>query len=341
MAKIICLFSHKGGVSKTTTSYNLAWMLTEKKKRVLLVDADSQCNLTKNVFGDEIFEQFYIDHPKDNIKDYLAPAFDALPKTIEPAASYTVKNNENLLIIPGSFDLSEYEVSLGVSFTLSETMRTLKNLPGSFRYLIDVTVKKYDIDYVIVDMNPSLSAINQALLVSCDFFIVPTAPDNFSIMAIQSLARVLPKWEMWADRARRIFSEDTVYPLPKKTPKFLGTVIQRFNIRDGKPTKANETLIESINKNVQSIFVDNLRKVNMLLKNDKYTKDFCLAYISDFQGLNAEYQKYGVPIFALSDDQLKIKYQGAVLTTYQDMRKRFYDKFSNFADKVIEMTSNG
>ena len=44
--KRIALFNHKGGVSKTTSAYHLAWMLTKLGKRVLLVDGDSQCNLS-------------------------------------------------------------------------------------------------------------------------------------------------------------------------------------------------------------------------------------------------------------------------------------------------------
>jgi chromosome partitioning protein len=50
MAQKIVFFNHKGGVSKTTTTYNLGWKIAEKGKRVLLVDADPQCNLTmKNI----------------------------------------------------------------------------------------------------------------------------------------------------------------------------------------------------------------------------------------------------------------------------------------------------
>lgn len=51
MAKIICLFNHKGGVSKTTTAFNLGWMMALKGKRVLLADFDPQCNLTGMVMG--------------------------------------------------------------------------------------------------------------------------------------------------------------------------------------------------------------------------------------------------------------------------------------------------
>ena len=42
--RIVTLYNHKGGVSKTTTTYNLARYLKNKGKRVLVVDADPQCD---------------------------------------------------------------------------------------------------------------------------------------------------------------------------------------------------------------------------------------------------------------------------------------------------------
>ena len=44
--KKIALFNHKGGVGKTTLTVNIANAMAEAGKRVLLVDADPQCNLT-------------------------------------------------------------------------------------------------------------------------------------------------------------------------------------------------------------------------------------------------------------------------------------------------------
>ncbi len=338
MTQSICMFNHKGGVSKTTTSYSLGWMLAEKGKRVILVDADSQCNLTSLVLGEDEFEQFYLDHPEQNLKSALSPAFDAKPAMLETVDCLQVHGNENLHILPGSFELSEYEVTLGVSFTLSDTMITLKNLPGSFDFLITRTAERYDADFVIVDLNPSLSAINQALLISCNYFIVPTAPDNFSTMAINSLSQILPKWEKWAVSARKAFA-DASYPLPKRTPKFLGTVIQRFNIRKGEPVQASQEVINKLSETVKTTFVEKLSNTGMMLPQDKYeTDDFCLAWIPDFQTLNPAYQNYGIPVFALSDEQLK--YTGTVLKQYQKMRQNFQDIYSDFADRLIKMTNS-
>lgn len=336
MAKVICMFNHKGGVSKTTTSYNLAWMLCQKGKRVLLVDADSQCNLTNIALGEDEFEQFYVDHPERNIKSALSPAFDAKPMMLEAVECVQVRNQDGLFLIPGSFDLSQYEVSLGVSFTLSEAMSTLKNLPGSFAFLIDRTAEQYAADYVIIDMNPSLSAINEALLVTADYFIVPTAPDNFSTMAVRSLANVLPKWEQWAVRARDVLA-DASYPLPPNTPKFLGTVVQRFNIRKGKPTQANQEVILRLATTVKEELVPGLQAAGMLLPEGRYTDpEFCLAHIPDFQTLNAAYQTHGIPVFALSDAQLG--HVGTVLTQYKEKRQQFQELFSTFADTIMTMT---
>ena len=338
MAKIISIFNHKGGVSKTTSSFNLGWMLTKKGKKVLLVDTDPQCNLTNIVLGEDKFEKFYVNFPNRNLKVALSPAFEAKPALLEAFDCISVKRKNDLFLIPGSFELSEYEVSLGVSFTLSDTMITLKNLPGSFAYLIQKTSEKYNIDYVIIDMNPSLSAINQALLVSSDFFIVPTSPDNFSTMAVRSLSRILPKWEQWAIKARKIFG-DANYPLPNVKPKFLGTVVQGYNIRKGKPTKANQEVIRNLNNTVETIFAASMAKEGMLLSAKSYSsREYCLANIPNFQSLNAVYQTNGVPVFALSNKQMgKV---GRVLQEYQRMRKNFYDIFSSFADNIIRMTEN-
>lgn len=75
MAKTICFFNHKGGVSKTTTTFNVGWSLSSKGYKVLMVDLDSQCNLTGLVLGydqckeDSDLELFYnIRYGKINIK---------------------------------------------------------------------------------------------------------------------------------------------------------------------------------------------------------------------------------------------------------------------------------
>ena len=203
MTKRIALFNHKGGVSKTTTTFNLGWMLAEKGKNVILVDADPQCNLTGIVLGYKgptALENFYR-KGKRNLKAGLAPAFESRPEPLEAVDCVQIDARDGLFLLPGHIGLSEYEVTLGIAQELSGSIQTLQNLPGSITHLLELTAEKHQADYVLIDLNPSLSSFNQNLLLTSHCFIVPTNPDYFSAMAVQSLAKVLPDWRKWAARA--------------------------------------------------------------------------------------------------------------------------------------------
>lgn len=312
--KKIAIFNHKGGVSKTTTTFNIGWKLAKMRKRILLVDADSQCNLSLYALGKKNFEEFYSSGNKNNIKDALEPAFKAKPKLIEAVDCIPIKKNGNLFLLPGHLDLSENEVQLGLSFQLTESVGALKNLPGAFNYLFEKTAEKYNIDYILIDMNPSLSSINQDLIICSDYFLVPTSPDLFSYMAIKSLSNILPSWEKWAKKARELF-KDAEYPLPLNTPKFLGYTINDFNLSNGQPTKAFAELMDKIASIVEEILIPNLEKENMLLTDDKYSSSallnnklrsirnplskYCIAEISNFNKLIALSNEKSIPIYEL------------------------------------------
>src|ERR1700722_14102671 len=101
--KRIALFNHKGGVSKTTTTFNLGWKLASKGHRVVMVDSDPQCSLSGLVLGykgQDEFEAFYEKHPERNIRAGLAPAFESRPKEIEAVECVPVKGNDNLFLLP-------------------------------------------------------------------------------------------------------------------------------------------------------------------------------------------------------------------------------------------------
>ncbi len=335
--KIISFFNHKGGVCKTTTAFHLGWMLNLKGKRVLMIDTDSQCNLTLTVIGEANYEVFVKANPKNNIKSCLESAFESRPELIKAPDCVPVKGTENLFLLPGSFDITEFEVQLGVSFQLSNSFSSLKNLPGSFYYLFKECAEKLNIDYVLVDLNPSLSAINQGLISSSDYFILPSSPDYFSQMAIKSISRILPQWEKWATEARKSFARST-YPLPECKPKFLGYTINDFTIKNGKPATAFANIIKKIDATVSDELYPSLACAGMTIAKERYSdQSLCLAKISNFHTLQAKYQEYGVPVYTLSDQE--IGSTGVVLQGQQQKRDEFYTTFSELADKVIYLTS--
>ncbi len=346
MAAQISLFNHKGGVSKTTTAFNLGWMLAEKGKKVLLADCDPQCNLTGMVLGfkgTEDFAAVYEAGGVRNIRDGLAPAFESRPSPIVPVECETINGQENLFLIPGHIGLAEYEVTLGIAQELSGSLVTLQNLPGSIHYLFHATAKRYGCDFVIVDMSPSLGPINQNLLMTSDFFLVPMAPDYFSVMATESLATVLPKWKAWATQAQSSsVLQKATYPYPVVSPKFLGTVVQKYRIRQGQTASAAfQKWIDEIEAGVTNRLLPAMQGCGMLLDSAKYQAADAdpskpLLQMSDFNGLIALSQKHKVPVFALSDEQLE--QDGIVLERTKKSMNKFRDLFEAAADKIISLT---
>ena len=85
--RVVCIYNYKGGVWKTSTAINLGAILARTHK-VLLVDADSQCNLTSFFFNSEEDEQD--DEDPDDVPPQLQPANAAIPPV-------GIDNNEPLI----------------------------------------------------------------------------------------------------------------------------------------------------------------------------------------------------------------------------------------------------
>jgi cellulose biosynthesis protein BcsQ len=301
----IALFNHKGGVSKTTTTFHLGWMLAELGHRVLLVDTDPQCNLSGLILGykgEDEFDKFYASGTNNNLKAGLRPAFDALPERVEATECSEVPGRPNLFLLAGHIGISEYEVGLSVAQELSGSIQTLQNLPGAIFYLVSETAKKYGADFILYDMNPGLSSINQNVLMVSDYFIVPSSPDYFSVMALESLRRILPRWKFWADRAStNTVLQAATYPFPHKEPKFLGNIIQRYRLRMGAATVGFQQWIDRIGDLTRTEFVPELAKHNMSLPEAAYVAagvpldTYALSTIPDFNTLIAKSQETRTP----------------------------------------------
>jgi len=342
MTPVVSLFNHKGGVSKTTTAFNLGWAMADRGKRVLIVDGDPQCNLTGTVLGFRginDFSDFYSTRPNANISQCLAPVFTGSGAPLI-AADITETSHPNLFLLAGNIELAENETQISVALSTSAAIPALQNIPGSICALLRLTAHAHKIDMVIIDMSPSVGALNQCFLMGSDYFIVPTSPDYYCNQAISSLSRVLPRWN---DGVAHFRKSTLLYNFPAAPPKFCGIISQRYRPRLGSPAYSFQQWIDTIKDTVLREFVPALTVHGMTISIADFNgaspgdTPYNLINISDFNSLIAQSQKHSIPVFALSDAQ--IEQVGVILATMKESRDAFRKAFAALAHTVDTITA--
>lgn len=151
MAKIVAIANQKGGVAKTTSTYNIAAILSSQGKNVLMVDLDPQSSLTISA-GIEIENLQYTS--KDLFNPEIEPAYCAI--TLK-----SLNDLENFYIIPADISLSQMELEL---FTRTNRERQLKK-----------ALMKLDpyFDYIFIDCPPALGLLTLNALVAANEVIIP------------------------------------------------------------------------------------------------------------------------------------------------------------------------
>ena len=338
MAKIISLFNHKGGVSKTTTAFNLGWALATAGHKTLIVDADPQCNLTGMVLdfnNVEDIESFYSANQGCDLYSAIRTVLDGQQVPLVPATPIQTAN-ENLQLLGGNILLSESETQISVALGTGQTIPALRNLPGSFGGLLRMTAEEHEFEYILLDLSPSIGALNQCLFMASDYFIVPTFPDFFCEQAIRSISTVIPKWNTSLHGFR---DSALAYPIPETPPVFLGVISQKYRPRSGAPAKSFQKWIDQIKTTVDEKLIPALTPIGMTISVDEFANcipdstPYNLANIADFNSLIAQSQRHNVPVFALTDAQ--INQQGVILENMRSNRDLFHDVFETLAQSVI------
>ncbi|PUE08675.1 hypothetical protein B9Z51_06915 [Limnohabitans sp. T6-5] len=356
MTKSICLFNHKGGVSKTTTTFNLGWGLARLGHKVLMVDLDAQTNLTGLVLGfqaidDEKMDAFYSN--RDILT--LGPIVRALIDGNTPdeflrneRAKVFKTGHDNLFLLPGHLDVSDLDSQISVSLKIASGIPSTRNIPGNLPKILSLVAKDMGADYVLYDLSPNVGGLNEVMLMSSDYFIVPTSPDYFCLQAIGSLEKNIKKWH----REIKRFKEDNDFESPsfsiKNEPKFIGAIQQRYRPRNDKPATSFQTWIDKIRDAIANKFVPSLNQLNLVIEREKIESllngtgltPFDLAHVPDFNSLIAISQQLSKPIYALTDQEIKSvgKVFGHAEETMIRSRDNFNEVFTALANRIVELT---
>lgn len=159
---IISVVNQKGGVSKTTTTANLGAGLALKGFKVLLIDLDSQCNLTQSLVGDISEGQREIANcllDETSLSDVIVPTKTA-----------------GLFLAPAGEELSGVDLDL-VGVTAREK-------------ILSLCLSKTDLssfDFVLIDTAPYISLVTVNALTASTHYIIPTTAEYLPFRGIERL----------------------------------------------------------------------------------------------------------------------------------------------------------
>lgn len=298
--KSICVFNNKGGVGKTTLLCNLAsYLAVHKKKKVLIIDCDPQCNATAYMIAENDLEKIY-SKETGTINDVVKPLrrgkgyyTDELP--------IIHSDGFGLDLIPGDPKFSLAEDFLSRDW-VDATAGIYRGLQTTF-LIKDLLDKCTAYDYVFLDVGPSLGAITRSVLVASQYFIVPMSSDIFSIRGLQNIELSVKSWKEELQQGLKTYKSREGENFQAGTGnteislKFLGYVTQQYTAKTvaGKkqPVKAYEKLIRRLAPGIKKHIVD-------VFNADKSSLDYKLGEIPYLQSIIPMSQGSTKPIFALT-----------------------------------------
>ncbi|MEP9417652.1 ParA family protein [Gordonia sp. VNQ95] len=185
MAKVIATISLKGGVGKTTVTGGLAeFMSAEFGQRVLLIDLDSQINLTTMMISEERW--FELNTNGRTLASLFSDAVHGtrhfrLDEAIERGVS-PVKKVTTVDLLASSLDLIEMQEELSALRVRGDASG---GGTGFLRKAIAPVIDFYD--YVLIDCPPNIGPVTLNGLAAADAYIIPTIPDHLSTYGIPQI----------------------------------------------------------------------------------------------------------------------------------------------------------
>ena len=205
--KTIAILNLKGGVGKTVTAVNMAAILaTDMKKRVLIVDADSQCNTTEFFGGAS---------DKGSLADVLRLGYD------ESRCMLDVQETDirRLDLLAASDELMDLD--------LTKVEESAVDPLGLARFCEQLEfMDAYD--FVVIDCAPAFNAASTAALLAADDVIIPIKLDAFSLRGMANLTRQVSNMRRVNPRLRIAGLLPTMY---YANPSFVAALIELKNSR--------------------------------------------------------------------------------------------------------------
>ncbi|HDF2330032.1 TPA: ParA family protein [Morganella morganii] len=189
MATVVSMINMKGGVGKTTLTFNMAWYSAWiRDLRVLAIDLDPQANLSQYLMGAEKYLEFLNNQNKtvvDIFEQYSAPdRLTGSPVLLNPTDmihEFKDWNDESCIHLVAS--------RLELAWTLKNPTEKASLLPQFIAKVAD----RYDL--ILIDCAPTESILTTAAYLSSRYIFVPVKPEFLATIGLPLLARSVSEFK--------------------------------------------------------------------------------------------------------------------------------------------------
>lgn len=325
----VCFFNNKGGVGKTTLVANFAAVLAKGLNlRILVVDADPQCNLTQYMIPEDDFVSTYGDRSKNadisSIFSIVHPL--SIGKGYQERLPVLHAEKFGVDIIMGDPRLALKED------LLSQDWRDAKSggTRGLRTTLIfhDLVSRTKNYDFVFFDMGPSLGAINRSILLAVDSFVVPMTIDIFSLWAIRNIGEALTIWKKELETGIRLAEDpsEVAFFNQFNNPRFVGYVTQQHKEKSEKGSPRIVQAYKEISDNLPTDIKDFLGR--FYLKNEMNPH---LGDIKHLGSLAPKSQNLHEPMVSVNLTGSYTLLRKRAREIYRSMAFRFIENFNDAA----------
>lgn len=302
--KSFVLFNNKGGVGKTTLTFNIAHMLARQGHRTVVLDYDPQCNLSALFLDEDALFDIWQDEksaaslPRTTART-VAGAIDLVrrgkgdvrkPELVEVA--------QDLWLLPGHLALSRFEQQLAEEWPKRNDTNNERALDvtTALDLLSNMAAEAVSADIVMLDVGPSLGALNRSALLACDAVVVPLAPDLFSLQGLENIGPILREWRDDWTRPGTYFQDRPQETLPIHTFQPIGYIVQQHITRADRMPLGHQNWAERIPTMFRSFVLDqDVPSDDLRVEKD----DYCIARIKHFASLVPLAQVARKPLFDL------------------------------------------
>lgn len=341
MCKIFTMYNNKGGVSKTTTLFNLGVYLAQNRFRVLFVDCDPQCNLTELFFASSPeLQEPEKELPGTSIYKALLPRFKGETGRVDPSSVILNESTiyDKLFLFRGDIEFSLAEIYLGTAWNQAVTENIHeKNTYVAFYRLLQDLVKEKGFDYILCDIGPSTGAISRTVVLSCDGIFVPLFPDRFCFQAVRLLGKIIHEWMSRHKEISKNLEPFGIETFPG-SPLFYGAVIQNFKIHSA--AKAKQSYVKWQDKISEAIKESLVCDKGLDKTSDLDLTNPYLATIRDVGPLAPTAQMFGRAIFDVQQEHTKEAsttgqmYYGTVWQPWENRMKEYKEEIQKIAEAM-------